>query len=177
MRRLVPGFVALAVLAISAVQLSLVASSAQEAAKPAGPALVAEDFLFMSGSWQLGSGANLTEEHWTLPNAGSLIGMSRTIRGGKTTFFEFLRLEQGKDGVDYVAQPGGRFPPTRFRCTSLEGKKAVFENTLHDFPTRITYERTSDDELIAIVSGPPNGKEKPQTLRFTRGDEGVRLPD
>jgi hypothetical protein len=102
--------------------------------------------------------------------------MSRTVRKGKTTAFEFLRLEQSADGgVDYVAQPGGR-PPVRFRCTSLSDRKAVFENPQHDFPTKITYERDGD-ELIAAISGPDGAKEKPETYHYQRAGDEVRLPD
>lgn len=142
--------------------------------------LTAEDFLFMSGSWQLDSkDGDRIEEHWTLPAGGSLIGMSRTLKKGKSVFFEFLRLEQSKDGVAYVAQPGGK-PAVRFRCTSLTrltSKKAVFENPEHDFPTTITYEQVSDHELVATVSGPPTAKEKAQEYRYQRAGEEVRLPD
>jgi hypothetical protein len=31
--------------------------------------------------------------------------------------------------------------------------------------------------LTATVSGPENAKEKPQTFRYRRADEEVRLPD
>jgi hypothetical protein len=135
----------------------------------------AADFAWLSGSWQLGEGADLGEEHWTLPNGGTLIGMARTIRAGRTVFFEFLRLEETKDGVDYVAQPAGR-PPVRFRCTGVTQRSAVFENPKHDFPTRITYTRDGD-ALVATTSGPEGSREKPQQFRFERAGDEVRLPD
>jgi hypothetical protein len=147
----------------------------QAAGNAAPTRITANDFEFMSGSWQSGSVARVVEEHWTLPKGGTLLGMSRTVAGGKTSAFEFPRLEETRDGVDYVAQPGGR-PPTRFRCTSVENRKAVFENPQHDFPTKIVYERV-DDELIATVSGPENPREKPQQFRFSRAGDEVRLPD
>jgi len=149
--------------------------AAPAASAPAAGTPTAADFGWLSGSWQRGAGKDLAEEHWTLPNGGSLLGMARTLSNGRTSFFEFLRVEEGRDGVDYVAQPGGR-PPVRFRCTSLGGRKAVFENPTHDFPTTITYER-HDDELIATISGPPTSREKPATFRFVRAGDEVRLPE
>ncbi len=48
-----------------------------------------EDLVWLSGSWQQGSGDDVIEEHWTLPAGGSLIGMSRTVKRGQTAFFEY----------------------------------------------------------------------------------------
>ena len=43
--------------------------------------------------------------------------MSRTVAGGRTTSFEFMRIEARADGIYYVAQPGGR-PPVDFKLAS-----------------------------------------------------------
>ncbi len=46
-----------------------------------------------------------------------LVGMSRTVAAGRTTSFEFMRIEARADGIYYVAQPGGR-PPVDFKLAS-----------------------------------------------------------
>ena len=76
----------------------------------AGPA----DLAFMKGAWEGGAGAMKFEERWTEEAGGLMLGVARTIKGDRAVAFEFLRVEFRKDGVFYVAQPGGR-PKTEFR--------------------------------------------------------------
>ena len=112
------------------------------------------DLSWISGDWQSPPGGGTqTEEHWTLPAGGSMLGMSRTVAGAKTAEFEFLRIEQRDDGIYYVAQPKGRCPATDFKLTRVTGQEAVFENPTHDFPKRIIYRRTADDALTASIDG------------------------
>ena len=59
---------------------------------------------WMAGGWELREGNTCTEEYWTQPAADTLIGMSRTIKDGRTQSFEFMRIEARADGIYYVAQ-------------------------------------------------------------------------
>lgn len=172
---------ALLVLAVASLGFAAARRSpaARVAAASATEAADLEDFAFLSGSWQCQRGDARVEEHWTLPAGGTLLGMGRTVTTGAhgtTKEFEYTRVEATKSGFDYVAQPGGQ-PPTRFHCTSLVGRKAVFENAAHDFPTKITYERVDDATLVATVSGPAGATEKSVEFRYTKAGEAVRLPD
>lgn len=115
-----------------------------------------DQLAFMAGSWGSGPAAMETEEHWTSPKAGLLLGMNRTVKGGKTVAFEFLRIEARPDGVFYLASPGGR-PATPFRLKETSKDKAVFENPEHDFPQRILYWRDGAN-LCARVEGTQKGK-------------------
>lgn len=109
---------------------------------------------WIAGDWQTAPGGRAQiEEHWTLPAGGSMLGMSRTVAGGKTAEFEFLRIEQREDGIFYVAQPKGRCPATDFKLTRVASQEAVFENPKHDFPKRIIYRKTADDSLTASIDG------------------------
>ena len=111
------------------------------------------DLGWMSGDWKTPAGGRAQiEEHWTLPAGGTMLGMGRTIVGGKTVEFEYLRIEQRADGIFYVASPQGR-PPTDFKLTHLTGQEVVFENPEHDFPKRIIYIKNSDGSLVATVDG------------------------
>lgn len=120
------------------------------------PAPGVESLAWLAGSWGSASGATETEEHWTAPKAGSLLGMNRTTRGGKTVMFEFLRIEARPDGVYYLASPGGR-PPTPFKLKEAVKEKVVFENPEHDFPQRILYWK-SGSSLCARIEGTQKGK-------------------
>jgi hypothetical protein len=124
------------------------------------------DLAWMSGDWQTdANGRAVSEEHWTRPRGGSMIGMSRTLVRDKMVSFEFLRLEQRPDGIYYVASPNGRCPATDFKLTGLSGEEAVFENPEHDFPKRIIYRRSSNGDLAAETDGGPGTKSDKFTFK------------
>ena len=79
--------------------------------------------------------------------------MSRTVAGGATKEFEYLRIVERPDGVFYIAHPGARSPGTEFKLTRSAEGEAVFENPQHDFPKRISYRRAADGTLTAAVDG------------------------
>ena len=113
----------------------------------------------MAGDWQSERGQARTDEHWTRPAGGTMLGMGRTVAGERTVEFEFLRIEKRADGIFYVAQPGGG-PSTDFKLVALEKQRAVFENLLHDFPQRIIYKKNADGSLLARIEGDVGGKLK-----------------
>jgi hypothetical protein len=137
----------------------------RESASPQAAAKV-EDLAWMAGDWQTTPGKMQSEEHWTQPAGGTLIGMSRTLAGGKTVFFEYLRIEARADGIYYVAHPKAR-PGTDFKLTRTSTQEVVFENPAHDFPKRIIYRKNADGSLTARVEGDGTEKEKPQEFHFT----------
>jgi hypothetical protein len=114
----------------------------------AGPA----DLAFMKGAWEGTSSSVKFEERWTEEAGGLMLGVSRTLKGDRAVGFEFLRVEFRKDGIFYVAQPGGR-PKTEFRLTASDGKSATFENPKHDHPKRIRYSLTPEGSLKAELEG------------------------
>jgi hypothetical protein len=122
-------------------------------------ALTLHDFGWLAGDWQFSSGARCTEEHWTRPSSNMVVGTSRTVEGGRTVAFEFLRIEARADGVFYVAQPGGR-PPVDFKLSSPENAaELVFLNPGHaDHLKRIVYRRQGDDGIAARVEGEDSGR-------------------
>ena len=129
------------------------------------PAPSVQQLAWMAGSWEGTAGKASIEEHWTHPAGGTMFAVSRTIVGGKTVAFEFLRIERREDGIFYVAQPGGR-PPTDFKLAKLEGQTVAFENPQHDFPQRIIYRKNADGSLHARVEGERNGKTSGQDFHF-----------
>jgi hypothetical protein len=134
-----------------------------------GPALVPlrrpaadplESIGWLAGSWTGEESGRVVEEHWTQPSGGAMIGMSRTLAGGRMTEFEFLRIEAERDGIVYVASPGGA-APTEFRTRALprEGEnRIVFRNPEHDFPKRIEY-RLFEGQLHVRVEGGGRARE------------------
>jgi len=110
------------------------------------------DVAWIAGDWQTpaGDGPRI-DEHWTAPSGGAMMGVSRTVAGGRLVEFEFLRIVERDGAVLYVAQPGGRCPATEFTLTSVTASRAIFENPQHDFPKRIVYERQPDGSLVAAI--------------------------
>lgn len=131
---------------VSLLALALLVASLQAGERAASLA----DLGWLSGSWKQEANGKVIEEHWTTPAGGSMLGMSRTIKNGKTVAFEFLRIEQRDGTLLYIAQPQGA-PPTEFRLLSANDNELVFANPQHDFPKRIRYRRNPDGSVTARV--------------------------
>ena len=115
---------------------------------------------WLAGCWEgsYSNGRSVTEQ-WMKPSGETMMGMSRTVKNGKTVEFEFVRIVKEEDGsIHYVAKPSGQ-EGASFKLISLEETKVVFENPKHDFPQRISY-RLSGDSLNARIEGTMNGKER-----------------
>jgi len=145
--------------------LAIMAFVAADAAAPRVLDLAANDpdlnqLSWMTGSWFSESSGKQVDEHWTHPAGGSIMGVHRDISGGKTVFYEFLRIEKRPDGIFYLASPKGRNPPTEFKLVQTESRRATFENPKHDFPQRIIYWRADDGSLRARIEGKEGDKQK-----------------
>src|SRR5688572_188681 len=96
---------------------------------------------WMSGNWLEENGNSWTEERWSMPRGGVMLGTSMNGNGEKVEGYEFLRIAADSDGaLTYWGAPSGAFP-VPFRVVSLSSSEVIFENPRHDFPTRIAYRR------------------------------------
>lgn len=112
------------------------------------------DLAWLVGDWRTAAGGRRqVDEHWTVPAGGVMMGVSRTVSGGKMSEFEFLRIVERADGIFYIAQPNGRAPGTEFKLTKVSAEQATFENPQHDFPKRIMYKKTPDGITASIDAG------------------------
>ncbi|NOT33754.1 MAG: hypothetical protein HOP12_06235 [Candidatus Eisenbacteria bacterium] len=125
------------------------------AAAAAEPRLAS--LAWLSGSWGGVRDGVQYEEHWTSAEGGMLVGMHRDLRAGRTVGFEFLRVSQRGDTIQYVSLPNGR-GETHFPLKTLESRRVVFENLAHDFPQRVIYWQSHPDSLSARIEGDVNGK-------------------
>jgi hypothetical protein len=113
------------------------------------------DLGWMAGSWASSDGGRTSEEHWTKPAGGLMLGLHRDTGGDKTAF-EFLRIEESAGKITYLASPQGR-PATPFTLIESAAQRAVFANPEHDFPQRVLYWREGQS-LCAAVEGPIDGE-------------------
>lgn len=125
----------------------------------------AADLSWMSGCWQQVQQERWTEECWTVPRAGQLMGSGRAGDAAGVRSFEFMRIAPGEDGVSvfWGAPGGGSAVP--FRQVRAGDREIVFENPNHDFPTRVRYWRDGE-ALNAEISGADGTK--PMSWRFVR---------
>lgn len=121
--------------------LPLSTAAAQETRMPA----------WMAGCWEVRDGERWTEECWTVPRAGMMMGSGRSGTDATVRSWEVMRIEAGEGGVlAFVAAPGGQ-GWTRFEAATDPGEGVTFVNPDHDFPQRVRYWR-EDGLLNAEVS-------------------------
>lgn len=115
------------------------------------PAPEVEDLGWLSGAWVARDGDTWTEEWWTPPRGGIMIGAGFSGRGDKAGAFEHMRIMADESGtVAFYGMPGGA-PAVRFPLVRGGKGEAVFENPAHDHPQRISY-RLDGQALVATVS-------------------------
>lgn len=121
-----------------------------------------DDLGWLTGRWvlvpehpetecELPNDQSGSEEVWTTAKGGVMLGLGRVIRPCRSTFFEYLRIEERSGTLVLVASPMGE-GATEFQLVKMEGQQAVFENPGHDMPQRISYHRV-DDRLYGVTWG------------------------
>jgi hypothetical protein len=136
-------------------------------------ALTLHDIGWLAGQWQLTSASRCVEEQWTAPSGNMLIGMSRTVAEGRTTSFEFMRIEARADGIYYVAQPSGR-PPVDFKLASDSPTELIFVNPGHaDRLKKVIYRREAADRLAARIEGENGGRAFAEDYPYDRLPNGA----
>lgn len=114
---------------------------------------------WLSGCWSAEGREEGSGEIWTSASGGSLLGISRTVKAGKTVEHEFMQIRERADGaIVFIATPSGQ-QTAEFPMREISAAKVVFENAAHDFPQRVIYERDGD-KLIGSIEGTKNGKTK-----------------
>jgi hypothetical protein len=142
-------------LPLSILTLAAVLAAALTRAAAQTPATV-DQVAWLAGCWQIAAGNVLIDEQWMAPGGGVMLGMSRTVRGGRAGATEFVTLRVVNGRLVYEPNPSGQKPAV-FTATSVGANRVVFENPQHDFPKRIAYERKGD-ALSAWIDDGAGGK-------------------
>ena len=122
---------------------------------------------WMSGCWLDQGPDGRSEEVWTTPGGGLLLGLSRSFSEPGRTAFEYMRVEARPEGVTLYASPGGA-PPTAFTAVMVSEVGLRVERPDHDFPRAIEYRPVGRDSLVAHVFGAVDTDEPAFSLRFAR---------
>ena len=108
---------------------------------------------WLAGCWSADGREPGSVEHWLAPAGGTMLGVSRTVKGGKTIASEFMQLASNSDGnLVFTAHPSGQ-KEASFVLANVTDNEVIFENPLHDFPQRIIYRRLSAQQMIARIEG------------------------
>ena len=123
----------------------------------AQPQLSITRVAWLRGCWQGAVGQSTMDEQWMAPRGGSMLGMSRTVRGGQTTSYELVLLKEQDGRLAYEAHPSGQASAV-FLSREVSEATVVFENLQHDFPQRIGYRLSGVDALSAWIEGTDKGQ-------------------
>lgn len=114
---------------------------------------------WLIGKWEGIQGQGIYHEEWDKISEGEITGTACTIRNGEISNIEKLKIYSNEDEVFYIAEVEHNANPVSFALTCSDATTLIFENPLHDFPKKITYEKKGN-ALIATIEGTLNGKFK-----------------
>ena len=124
---------------------------------------------FLAGCWeQKRDGGGWTEECWTDPRGGLMVGSGRDGKDDRIGHWEWMRIERAADGtVTFYGSPKGA-PAVGFKATAADGQSITFVNSGHDYPQRVRYVAT-DTGLDAEVSLADGSKPERWSYKRTAG--------
>jgi hypothetical protein len=136
---------------------------------PASPPSI-RDLAWLEGTWRGQIGGRDFEARYSGADGGQVLSASKYTKDGLAAGFEFERFEEQGDSLVLTPFPEGKSSVTfRLAELDLKGRRAVFENLAHDFPTRLSYQRVANDRLTILVSGPgEDGNEQVLTYSLKR---------
>lgn len=110
---------------------------------------------FLTGCWEQRKESRWTEECWTLPRGGLMLGSGRDGRGDTVGHWEWMRIERDAAGVPiFYGSPKGA-TPVAFKATTANATEITFINAAHDYPQRVRYVRTPTgiDAEVSLADG------------------------
>jgi len=110
---------------------------------------------FLSGCWEQRIEDRWTEECWTDPRGGLMIGSGRDARSDTINHWEWMRIERAADGgVTFYGSPKGA-PAVGFKAIQSDERSITFVNLSHDYPQRVRYVRSASgiDAEVSLADG------------------------
>lgn len=118
-----------------------------------------DSFTWLVGNWKSESNKLKINESWKQISSKTFEGSGYTfsVEENKIVSSETLRLVEMSGEVFYVAKVASNALPVAFKLTSCTAETAIFENSLHDFPKKLSYQLNKENNITVFVSG-ENGK-------------------
>ena len=125
---------------------------------------------WLVGQWSSKNNKLKVNESWQQISAKTLEGSGYTYSFEKNTRVssETLRLVEMSGEVFYLAKVASNDLPVAFKLTSCTANTAVFENSQHDFPQKISYQLNKASNLSVYVSDKAG---KGFSIEFIRVDD------
>lgn len=125
------------------------------------------NFTWLEGKWAQTNGDANFHEEWTIVNDSLFEGRGYVVEGVDTLFSEKLKIKNDRERLFYcVEMATGRV--AEFKLTSEAPDKLVFELPENDFPSKISYSKKSETEMIVLLEGRENGKDIQDELIFRK---------
>lgn len=140
----------------------------RDAGAPTPKATVAE-MAWLAGRWTGKGLGGWTEETWSTPAGGTMIGMFRLVRDDQPQFYEFMTIRETERGLAIQLK---HFHPdltgweerdksVEFLYVGSSGRRIFFEG--------MTYERVSDSRVtVYLAVGKKDGTVAEQKFEMTR---------
>lgn len=125
---------------------------------------------WLLGKWQMKDKNAVTYEFWEKQNDSTYKGVSFTLAGSDTVFYESILLQESGSDLFYIPLAKGQNDekPVVFTFVGFRDSNFVFENPAHDFPQKIVYRQTGNGTLLAYIEGAIKGKTKRKDFPMQR---------
>lgn len=149
--------------------LALLAFLPASAASGADPERQLQALDFLAGNWIAEMEDGEMVAHYSTSQGGMVLSYTELRRAGKVAFYEFERFSIEDGVVVFSPYPGGK-PAVQMPLTTLDAtaKRAVFEHPTKDFPTRISYQVSGENQLVISLDDPHGGSDQVQRFEFRR---------
>jgi len=82
------------------------------------------ELAWLAGCWEGQIGPLRIEEQWSKPAGGTMLGLSRNMKGATVIFSEFMRINQDEGKIVYTARIGTKATPTPFELIRMSPDEA-----------------------------------------------------
>jgi hypothetical protein len=130
---------------------------------------------WMVGRWTAADGDERTEEIWSPPDSGIMMGTFRWLKGGEPSLYEFMLLKPGPAGLElhikhFTSDLVGweeKDASATFDLVALHGREAVFyPRSSESSGWAMAIYRIADDGWLEFVGVNEEGLEEGLLLRF-----------
>ena len=114
-----------------------------------------ESLTWLVGNWNSENNKLKINEIWKRISGKTFEGSGSTysIEKNQIVSSETLRIVEMSGEVFYIAKVASNDLPVAFKLTSCTAETAIFENSQHDFPKKLSYQLNKDKNITVFVSG------------------------
>jgi len=121
----------------------------------ASPCNSVKSVEWLLGNWKSKNSEHLIKESWKQISIKTYEGNGQTysIKKNMIISSETLRIVEMSGEVFYFAKVASNTLPVAFKLTNCTTQTVTFENLLHDFPKKISYQLNKDKSMTVNVTG------------------------